>query len=287
MEEDEEIEEQPLLPVGVGETLRAAREDKGVTLKELAALTRITQRHLGLIETGDFAALPGRTYAIGFSRSYAKAVGLDQDKIVRQVREELSHIEPSGAARSAESFEPGDPARVPSARLAWMSAFIALILFIAGSIFLWSNYISPAGDLPGLGGATKQAGPATPAPAARSAAPSAGQVPADQVTFTALTPGVWVKFYDKNGRQLMQKQMDLGESYTVPADAEGPMVWTGRPDALAITVGGKPVPKLSDEQTVMKDVPVTAAALRARGTAAPVLPAPSPTSAPASTSPTG
>jgi hypothetical protein len=43
------------------------------------------------------------------------------------------------------------------------------------------------------------------------------------------------------------------------------MLWTGRPDALAITVGGRPVPKLAEEERVMKDVPVTAAALLARG----------------------
>jgi cytoskeleton protein RodZ len=270
MEEDEEIEEQPELPVGVGETLRAAREAKGISLKDLAALTRITQRHLGLIETGDFAALPGRTYAIGFSRSYAKAVGLDQNKIAREVREELSQIELPGTGRLAESFEPGDPARVPSARLAWISALIAVILFIAGSIFVWSSYIAPTGSLPWPGGNTRQPAPASsPAPAASPAAVAAAQVPGGQVTFTALAPDIWVKFYDKNGRQLMQKQMGLGESYTVPADAEGPMLWTGRPDALAITVGGKPVAKLSNEQVVMKDVPVTAAALLSRTVVAP------------------
>ena len=59
--------------------------------------------------------------------------------------------------------------------------------------------------------------------------------------------------------------MAQGETYTVPADVQGPMVWTGRPDALAITVGGRPVPKLAEQQRVMKDVPVTAAALLARG----------------------
>jgi hypothetical protein len=84
------------------------------------------------------------------------------------------------------------------------------------------------------------------------------------VTFTALAPGIWVKFYDRNGAQLMQKQMAIGESYTVPADAQGPMLWTGRPDALAIAIGGRPVPKLSEEQRTVKDVPVTAAALLAR-----------------------
>jgi hypothetical protein len=38
---------------------------------------------------------------------------------------------------------------------------------------------------------------------------------------------------------------------------------------LAITIGGQPVPKLSDVQTTMKDVPVSAAALLARAAPAP------------------
>jgi hypothetical protein len=84
--------------------------------------------------------------------------------------------------------------------------------------------------------------------------------------FTALEDGVWVKFYDGSGAQLMQKQMAKGESYTVPAEATGPQVWTGRPDAFAITVGGKPVAKLAEAEGIMKDVPVTAQALLDRGT---------------------
>ena len=103
------------------------------------------------------------------------------------------------------------------------------------------------------------------------------------VVFTALEERVWVKFYDAAGRQLMQKEMARGERYTVPQDAQGPQLWTGRPDALAITVGGRRVPKLAAEERIMRDVPVTAAALLARGRrpapgATPLsAPAPSPT----------
>ena len=66
--------------------------------------------------------------------------------------------------------------------------------------------------------------------------------------------------------------MAKGETYTVPADAVGPQAWTGRPDALAITVGGRSVPKLGSSEVVMSDVPVDAAALLAR--TAPTVPAP-------------
>lgn len=274
MADDAENQEQPRLPASVGERLRAAREAKGASLAQLSAETRITQRHLALLEVNDFAALPGRTYAVGFSRTYAKAVGLDSDAIAREVREALSDVDMPGSGRSALSFEPGDPARVPSARLAWLSALAALVLFVAGSVFLWSSYIAPARDLPLPVAGTKRVAAAMRRAPTQASKPGALVAP-DQVTFTALAPGVWVKFYDRDGRQLMQKQLALGDSYTVPGDAENPLLWTGRPDALAITVGGKPVAKLADQQRTMKDVPVSAAALLARP-AAPT-PAASPT----------
>jgi hypothetical protein len=96
------------------------------------------------------------------------------------------------------------------------------------------------------------------------------------VVFTATVPGLWIKLYDAAGKTLLQKQLALGESFTVPADAQGPMLWTGRPDALTITVGGRPVPKLAETEQVIKDVPVSAQALFAR--AAPST-APTPTPA--------
>ena len=85
------------------------------------------------------------------------------------------------------------------------------------------------------------------------------------MVFTALVPNLWVKFYDGNGTQLLQKQLAQGESYTVPAEVPQVLLWTGRPEALAITISGQPVAKLSEVQRTMKDVPVTAAALLGRG----------------------
>jgi len=250
---------------GVGERLRAAREAKGLSLEQVAAETRIPQRHLLAIEGDDFAKLPGRTYAVGFSRTYAKAVGLDQDEVAAIVRGALDARTGDDEYRPA-TFEPGDPARAPSRTLFYFSIFAGL-LAIAGIAMFVSTLFSPAGELPSL--VSEQDAAEAPAPATArtgvpAAVPQAAADPSGAVVFTALEQGVWVKFYDKSGRQLMQKQMNRGERYTVPADAEGPRVWTGRPDALAITIGGKPVPRLAEQERVMRDVPVTAAALLAR-----------------------
>lgn len=259
---------------GVGDRLRIAREQAGMTLGQLSAETRIPERHLGLIEQGDFDGLPAKTYATGFARTYAKAVGLDPKAVVEEVRAELAASH-SGDRYRAATFEPGDPARIPSRGLALLS-LLALILLIAGGTAFYNRVLAPGSGPGSLLEEQRLAAAQAKKPAAprRAAAPGPAGGP---VVFTALEDGVWVKFYEGNGAQLMQKQMARGETYTVPADATGPQVWTGRPDALAITVGGRAVPKLAEAERIVRDVPVTAQALLARG-------APSPAAASASAS---
>lgn len=238
-----------------GQTLARAREAAGLTRAQIAGQTKIPERHLQAIEEDNFAALPARTYAVGFSRSYARALGLDEAEIARLVRIELDGASPEPSQRAA-TFEPGDPARIPSSALAWVAAILVVGVLIACFVF-WRSYWSPAAELPPVTTET----PAAQAPAAAIVAP-APSAPG-QVVFTALEPGVWVKIYDATG-QLFQKELAQGESYGVPATAQGPMIWTARPQALGVTVDGKPVPKLSEKQTTIKDVPITAAALLAR-----------------------
>lgn len=236
-----------------GQVLCRAREAQGLTRAQIAELTKIPERHLLAIEENNFAALPARTYAVGFSRNYARALGVDEAEIIRLVRAELDGA-PIEQPTRAVTFEPGDPARVPSSAFAWLAGLLALAVVIAGFVF-WRSYYSPAAELPPI---VADAPPAQPAPTVAPAPTAAGQV-----VFTALEPGVWVKFYDASG-QLLQKELAKGETYAVPTNANAPMLWTARPQALAITIDGKPVPKLSETQVTLKDVPVTAAALLAR-----------------------
>lgn len=261
MSDEESIEDSPAADTGgVGARLKRAREAAGLELAQVAAETRIPQRHLLTIENGELTELPARTYAVGFSRTYARLVGLDEREIVDQVRIELAEGEDRGAAPTR--FEPGDPARVPGRGLAWFALFAAVLL-IGGIYAFYSSYFAP-----GLGPAPlqdpAQQTEAQPQQARAATGKDAEPVASGPVVFTSEMDGTWVKFYDAAGERLYEAQMNKGDSYTVPADAEGPLVWTGRPYALAITVGGRPVPKLSEDDEVIKDVPITAAALLAR-----------------------
>ena len=266
---DTDLETAAAAPEGIGPQLRAARERKGLTLDQVAAETRISRSHLAHIEAGDFDRLAGRTYAVGFARTYAKVVGLNESDVVAMVRAEMNveREREERAAMSGSTFEPGDPARAPGGKLVWFSLF-AIVLLLVGIFFAARVLFSPGAELPSL--AEQQRQEEAAAAQARQAAAAEAQEPVDtggEVVFTA-EGEVWVRFYDEGGRVLSEQTLQEGDTYTVPADAQGPQLITGRPDLLAITVGGRAVPKLSEELETLQDVPVSAAALAGRGQAA-------------------
>lgn len=259
-EENEEVAPNAPKP-GVGQRLRAAREAKGLTLDQLAAETRISRRHLEHIEAGEFEDLAGRTYALGFAKTFAKAVGLDPGAIADEVREEME-LEPA-TPQARPEFQPGEAANAPSRGLVWFSIF-AVILLLVGLFFAGRNVFGGEVEWDSL---VEEAAPVEAESASDAADQSDAPAPSGPVVFTA-EDVVWVRFTDAAGLVLKEGEMAAGESYTVPANADAPVVITGRPDLLAITIGGKPVPRLSTEPLTVVDAPVSAAALLAR--AAPV-----------------
>ena len=138
---DELVTEAQLPLETVGARLRRARESAGMDVAALAAQTRISQRQITAIEAGDYAALPGRTYAIGFSRTLARSVGLNEAEIAASTRAELFSTQPSDQHRQVQTFEPGDPARVPSAKLTWLALGGVAAAVVAGIAFLPSLFL--------------------------------------------------------------------------------------------------------------------------------------------------
>lgn len=64
-----------------GARLRAAREAAGMSQDDIAAKLKLSVRQVTAIETGDWSALPERTFTRGFMRSYARLVGLDPESV--------------------------------------------------------------------------------------------------------------------------------------------------------------------------------------------------------------
>lgn len=68
---------------GIGETLRAAREAKRLSLKDVSKDTNIFIKYLEALEREDFDIFPGETYLLGFLRSYAEYLRLDPDELIQ------------------------------------------------------------------------------------------------------------------------------------------------------------------------------------------------------------
>lgn len=66
----------------IGESLRTAREQKGLSLDRVAEETNIAKRYLAALEVENFAIFPGDPYVIGFLRNYADYLGLPSDDLV-------------------------------------------------------------------------------------------------------------------------------------------------------------------------------------------------------------
>ncbi|MES2175805.1 MAG: helix-turn-helix domain-containing protein [Pseudomonadota bacterium] len=263
-------EAQPSTP---GAKLRAAREARGLSIQDVATRTRIAVRQLEAVERDDYAALPGIPYAVGFARAYARAVDLDEVEIAAQVRHGV-HNSDMGARY--EAFEPVDPARVPSRTLAWTAALIVIVLIAGFTIWRTQLLTPPTGEEI----AQDQAAPAVARPAGGAPVAPAAQ----PVVFTAIDD-VWLRIVDEAGERLKDGILKKGESFTLPAGAKGPTILTGRPQALNVTVGGKPIPALGAADRTIADVPVSAEALLARGAATAPAATPAPASRPAASSP--
>ena len=248
-----------------GALLRQAREQKDMSLEEIAKKTRIPQRHLAALESGDFGALPGRTYTIGFAKSFARSVGLSDASIGTQLREEMEEQGHGAYQPEMSGYAPANPSSIPPRYLAWTAAGIGI--FVLVGYLVWRTLILNPGEITEVADSSSaaEAGPANSDP---QTIESSGTTPSsDGTVVLTATETVWMKIYDAEGKRLFENQMTAGETFTVPADANEPQILTGRPDALTVTIDGQVVPQLGTAERTIKDVGVSAAALLARGEA--------------------
>lgn len=253
-----------LFPAGAGERLRAAREAQGLSLADVAARTRVPIRHLEAIESADYSGMPTPTYAVGFAKAYARAVGEDEVGIARDVRAHTASI--SAERQEYQPYELDDPKRLPPRGLAIVAGLVGVVVLIVALVWLGSNLFT--------GGASTDVGngiaaESNPAPAATPLVTQPVPAPAGQVTLTALDR-VWVRVHDGAGKTLFQNTMNPGDIFTVPAAADHPQLTVGRPDQLRVSLNGTALAPLGTGARPLKDVPIDPAALAARAAAAPV-----------------
>ena len=117
----------------VGATLRAARLNRGEDPDHVAAVLKMKREHVEAIEDNDFARLPGRTYAIGFLRSYARYLGLDAEVMVQRFKEESAGREHD---RPVDLVFPDAPEEKRTASGSFFLVALLIAAAIAGAYYV-------------------------------------------------------------------------------------------------------------------------------------------------------
>ena len=89
----------------LGYALKLERERRGLSIEDLAQQLKISETNLEAIEEGNQSALPGDLYLKMFARSYAEALGIDYERTIEAIKEELGQA-PDAANHVADIAEP-------------------------------------------------------------------------------------------------------------------------------------------------------------------------------------
>lgn len=114
--------------IDIGSELRQARERLRRSLTDVAAALTIRRSHLAALEEGRLETLPGLTYALGFLRLYATALGLDADELVQRFKAAAARVAPPAKL----VFPTPVPARgAPTGAVALLGLVLAVGAYVA------------------------------------------------------------------------------------------------------------------------------------------------------------
>jgi cytoskeleton protein RodZ len=91
-----------------GGFLRQAREASGLSLDDVARMTRVRRGWLGLLESSDLSQLPAAVFVRGWVGAYARAVGADGREAARLLGAHMADVQAQSAqaeaSRLSEAF---------------------------------------------------------------------------------------------------------------------------------------------------------------------------------------
>ena len=224
--------------MSIGDALADARRQAGLTITQVSQRTCIRETIIRGIEHSDFSACGGDFYARGHIRSVARAVGADDEELIREY--DAAHGAPQ-AIRAADVFEPATPIKIKERRRPnWSLAMVLVLAVIAGyGIYrvVDSGPAHPA-RAQASSGRLPARSPTHPATDASRPTPTPSAVNPNVVISLTAIQDCWVEFTKPDGRFLSQAYVVGGSSKT----------WTfsravnmdiGNPGGIVLTVNGK------------------------------------------------
>ncbi len=212
-------------PTDVGSRLRAAREAKQLSVRDIADTTKISVSALEALEENDVARLPGGIFTRGFVRSYAAEVGLDPEQTMRDF---MAQVPAEGIAEGTKYDNRSHEHDVFQSQQRMARTVLELVLVgvpMAALLFFFGTRGVPTGT--GTPAEPATAVEPVPAPPPRldppgRAAPPTPIEPGPQVPLTiVLSPrgDCWVSLR-LDGESVFRRVMHAGERESYEADDE-------------------------------------------------------------------
>lgn len=274
-------ENREALLAGIGKRLRAAREEQGHGIEDVATALNLRKVYIQALEDGRWEDMPGEVYALGFLRQYAAHLGLDMDAEIQQLK--------SGEYRLTRPLTFPDPPIAPGKT--W--SVIAAVFFVA--LFVLFNIFSPSDKPPQRVVSEQPPLPAvSPAPAPPSREPeqpaseqqavpqtaeqSAEPLPSLAITtelppihhyvFEAVGDPAWLQIFREPGEDREEAELirevllQPGERLALDDTADALLVTCGNAAALQIHVDGRihaEAGSLGESGRVLRNYRLTAA----------------------------
>ena len=170
----------------VGESLRVAREERGLSIAEVAQSLKFAPRQIEALEQGRFDLLPGGTFVRGMVRSYARLLKLPPEPMLEGMADKFQAPDANTlAARYSQPVPFSDNAR--RSTFVYLGLSLAVLALGGGVAYQWYREHNASTQLAAAKRAAEKRAKSNQAPVA-TAVPTPAPAPAPTVTTVASAP---------------------------------------------------------------------------------------------------
>lgn len=220
--------------LSVGEILRRTRKHYGLTTDDIEKNIRIRKSLVEAIESGDIDALPARSYAIGFVRSYADYLQLDGEKLVTLYKQR-DLCDKTGPVLNFPEAPPEK--RLPSMKVLVGSAAAIVLLAVTG-IVMTSQDRSIVTSVPEVSASLSDPALVEPAAGTPKAPPVTSAAKTDKGIILNVKEQGWVEIQTSGGEKLVSKMLQAGDRYFLPERSDL-FISLGNAGGVDLTVNGQ------------------------------------------------
>jgi len=133
-----------------GDFLKAAREQRSLTVNSVAQSLNLSSEFISLIERNEFASLPASVYLKGYVRMYARLLDLDDQEVIAKLNQYVDVDALFSQRESYTNYACPVTLSAPSTirlkrkkqhkRRKWLTALVCTTLSLAAAYWVWHHY---------------------------------------------------------------------------------------------------------------------------------------------------